>query len=534
MSLPRRVVFLFFFLLPVWSSANRELDSLLGLLKEPRKGCKTDCITDTLIMNIYERIGEIFQKTNPDSAFYYHDQALAFAGQAQKKTGAGFIADFLELQKGRLLMEKGWNHFLLGKYDEAMRIFSSSKTIALKFTGNRDTAISVKALKLQAACLGNMGIVYRNQGNYIKALANYMEALRISEKLGNLKSQGIHMGNIGVVYEKQQEYTKAYEYLSKSLKIREALNDRGGQAITLNNIGLCFMNEAISSRSNTPGLFNKSLDYFFKALRINESLDNKRSMATNLGNIGLVYNYRGDSASGAGNTLYAERECFPKALHHYYQALELCSISGDKKSEVINLGNVSYACLKLKKYALAEQHAKKCMALATELRSLEHLESAHEMFAMIYEALNQHERAFGHYKKYILYRDSISNEENTKNQTRIEMQYVFDKQQAADSIRNAEQLKQEALRHDQEIAQQKAYTIGGAIGFVLMLVVAGVSFNAYRSKQRANAVISEQKLLVEAKQKEILDSIYYARRIQNALMPKESVINKILSRLKMK
>jgi hypothetical protein len=44
-------------------------------------------------------------------------------------------------------------------------------------------------------------------------------------------------------------------------------------------------------------------------------------------------------------------------------------------------------------------------------------------------------------------------------------------------------------------------------------------------------LIEKQKRFVEEKQKEILDSIYYARRIQNAILPTEKYIDKTLKRL---
>ena len=44
-------------------------------------------------------------------------------------------------------------------------------------------------------------------------------------------------------------------------------------------------------------------------------------------------------------------------------------------------------------------------------------------------------------------------------------------------------------------------------------------------------IVETQKLIVEEKQQEILDSIYYARRIQRALVTSEFAINKHLKRL---
>ena len=46
------------------------------------------------------------------------------------------------------------------------------------------------------------------------------------------------------------------------------------------------------------------------------------------------------------------------------------------------------------------------------------------------------------------------------------------------------------------------------------------------------AEVVQQKELVEEKQKEILDSIYYARRIQTALMPSEIYFEKVMRRLR--
>ena len=47
-----------------------------------------------------------------------------------------------------------------------------------------------------------------------------------------------------------------------------------------------------------------------------------------------------------------------------------------------------------------------------------------------------------------------------------------------------------------------------------------------------NKIISLQKDIVEEKQKEILDSIRYAKRIQNSLLPSEKYIEKNILKLK--
>ena len=60
-------------------------------------------------------------------------------------------------------------------------------------------------------------------------------------------------------------------------------------------------------------------------------------------------------------------------------------------------------------------------------------------------------------------------------------------------------------------------------------------FNRFRATKKQKKVIEEQKLIVEnqkhivdEKQKEILDSIRYAKRIQQSLLPTEKYINRNL------
>jgi di/tricarboxylate transporter len=111
------------------------------------------------------------------------------------------------------------------------------------------------------------------------------------------------------------------------------------------------------------------------------------------------------------------------------------------------------------------------------------------------------------------------------------MQYDFDKKSAADSIKNAEEKKFEEVKHQHEISKQKTFTYGGIIGFLVMIVVAGISYNAFRNKKKANLEIQHQKELVEEKQKEILDSITYARRIQRSLLTPEKYFERKLNEL---
>src|SRR5665213_1103473 len=134
-------------------------------------------------------------------------------------------------------------------------------------------------------------------------------------------------------------------------------------------------------------------------------------------------------------------------------------------------------------------------------------------------------RALHHFKSYTNLRDTLFSQESKKELVQKEMNYEFDKKE---SKQKAEQDKKDALANEQlkQKEEQRNYFIAG---FALVLILAGFIFRSYRQKQKANEIISAQKLLVEEKQKEILDPIHYAKRIQQSMMPTEKFIAKNLN-----
>ena len=70
--------------------------------------------------------------------------------------------------------------------------------------------------------------------------------------------------------------------------------------------------------------------------------------------------------------------------------------------------------------------------------------------------------------------------------------------------------------------KQKNYLLG-IVGVVIILLI--ISYYAYNQKKKDNKFITEQKKLVDHKQKEILDSINYAKRIQFTLLANQKLLD---------
>ena len=72
-------------------------------------------------------------------------------------------------------------------------------------------------------------------------------------------------------------------------------------------------------------------------------------------------------------------------------------------------------------------------------------------------------------------------------------------------------------------------------GIFLVLIIAGLSIFAFISKRKSNKLLAKQfdeinlkNLVIQEKNKDITDSIQYAKRIQEAILPSHHFVNQLL------
>ena len=100
---------------------------------------------------------------------------------------------------------------------------------------------------------------------------------------------------------------------------------------------------------------------------------------------------------------------------------------GKKSGQAANLGNIGSLYAQIGEYKKAEVTIQKAIALSKELGVKKFLKTQYQDLSDLYDTTNRPTEAFAAFKLYILYSDSISNEENTKAQTRTEMKYEYEK-----------------------------------------------------------------------------------------------------------
>jgi serine phosphatase RsbU (regulator of sigma subunit) len=133
------------------------------------------------------------------------------------------------------------------------------------------------------------------------------------------------------------------------------------------------------------------------------------------------------------------------------------------------------------------------------------------------------------------WKDSLVNEEEISKTTERDALYNFTKEKLQDSLKNAVEqnlIKEKVKLKEAELKQGKIIRYSLIVGLVLVLAFAYFIFNRLKLTQKQKKIIEEQKVLVEhqrelvnEKQKEILDSIHYAKRIQQTLLAHTDFVN---------
>jgi tetratricopeptide (TPR) repeat protein len=171
--------------------------------------------------------------------------------------------------------------------------------------------------KLKGEVLNEAGLVYKDKGEWDKAIDYYQRSLAIDEKVGDEHGMSAIFNNLGSVYQDKGEWDKALEYYQRSLEIDEKVGDEHGMATTLNNLGLVY---------KAKGEWDKAIDYYQRSLEIKEKVGDEHGMSTTFNNLGLVYKAKGE---------------WDKAIDYYQRSLAIDEKVGDEHGMAFSYNNIA-------------------------------------------------------------------------------------------------------------------------------------------------------------------------------------------------
>jgi serine phosphatase RsbU (regulator of sigma subunit) len=356
-------------------------------------------------------------------------------------------------------------------------------------------ANKIKDTEAQLAANLQLGELYQDFSEHEKANTSFLEALRISEATGNVKGIGRAKMEIGSMHGEMRKTDLSLKNYYEAMPYLEKAGDKKLLGDLYNFMGTAYKNK---------DSFDSSLHYHNKALAIRIELKDKRGMSYSYNNIGLVYN---------------KQENYPKALDYLRMSLAIKDSLGDKKGGAGSRINIATIYNTLGNYDEALEYALRGIELAEEAKAREFKKVGYQTVAESYSQKGNYKDAFIYLEKYAQLKDSIYDETSVQSIAELQTKYDTEKKERAIDLLNKEKEVQSlALKKNQ-------YMIYGiSAGCILLLVLAAVIYGSYNQKKKAHALLELQNVQIAEKNKEITDSIRYAKRIQEALLPMEEDI----------
>lgn len=341
--------------------------------------------------------------------------------------------------------------------------------------------------------LNEIGLVYKDLGDIKQALLYFNRALKLNYPLilGSKINKGHALINIGDVYFQQRDYESSLKYYKQGLKLFTEAKDLEGIALSYLHLGK--VHEESGKQSDALSSFETSLTFY-------SEINNKEGKANAYSEIANLYSRIGQ---------------LEKALQYHNASLALLQELQIKYGISTELTSVGDIFLKQNLLTKAIDYAEQSMKIANELGFPELKRNVVFLLHKTAMGQKQYQKALNYYNRYLQLRDTILNDENSKLALRTQMEEEF--------MQKEQKLKEEQLLKDEktkaEKKQQLIIIYSVSFSFIVVLILAFVILKNLRENKRKSIIITEQKKLVEDKNKDITDSINYAKKIQEALLP---------------
>ncbi len=463
-----------------FSQKNRELDSLDRVVALTK--------TDTAKCDLLTRMSVKCMGFDTERSLKYAELAVKYA-----------LSSGNTLRQGQAYTVLGNNYYMRGIYDKALEIYNLSleKNTAAKNKLGIGTSIN------------NIGLVYINLGNYTKGLEYQFKAIKIREEANDLRGVAYCYNAIAVVYKEKKDYENALKYLFESLKLNEKLKEKRGILTALGNIGGVY---------HEIGNDDLSIEYHNRSLKLAEEINYKPAIAESYGSM--------------ANIFIRQKE-FKKAFAYYDRSIEFQKEMDDRNGLADNYASMAGGYFVMKNYKKSIEYFNIALQMEREVGSTEKITEIYKGLGLAYAANNDPVNAYNYITLYANLKDTLDLSENKKHMA--EMQVRFNTEKKEEEI----QLLQKNMEiKNLEAIEEKNIRSFSILALILVTILALVIASRYRVKKRSNdeltkknELIEKQKALVDTKNMQIMDSINYAKRIQDAILTSEEDIKRHLPEL---
>jgi serine phosphatase RsbU (regulator of sigma subunit)/tetratricopeptide (TPR) repeat protein len=368
------------------------------------------------------------------------------------------------------------------------------------------TATSNKRTHAKANRL--MAYAYFNKTNFRKALDHYFLAATFYESIKNDTLLAQVYNNIGQMFYYNYNKKMAKEYWIKAMEKCKAVKNERYLSDILNNLGAICWDEKN---------YKKAIEYYEESAAIDLKKGDLASYAGVLNNIGMAHS----------KVFQVNNDMISKNLSQTYflKALRIIdSLPYNIYSVQVYLSSAD-ALLDFQRNSLALTVVNKAESKMPKVLNKEYLHFLNTK-ARVLNANKKSLEAYLCMKRYVVIKDSLFTLDANAQLLEAEARYENNKQ-----TREIELQKSDIDKKNLKLRQSTIVGYALGIGVLLLIIIAFMTYRRYAEKQKANKIISIQKeeveskkLIIEEKQREIIDSINYAKRIQYSLLANDTLL----------
>ncbi len=230
-------------------------------------------------------------------------------------------------------------------------------------------AATPATLALMALTLSNIGRVAHDRGDEAEAVAQFEEAERLIETLGDTLGAGLVMLDVAEAARDTSDYERAQALAQSALRLLEREDDRRGVALALAHLG-----STATARQDFKGAY----DHLSRSLRLNHEMSDPHGLAFVIDRFAVLASVTGQPEramrlTGAAETLREQGGVRPNAFEQQYidQQIEAARLAlGRMADTALNAGRgLGVVDAIAEALATASQEARDGLAIGAEALS---------------------------------------------------------------------------------------------------------------------------------------------------------------------
>lgn len=328
-----------------------------------------------------------------------------------------------------------------------------------------------------ADALLHIGRIKRDQASSADALKEMFDALEIYREIDDKVQIAHSLNDISIIYATSGDNEKALEYFLQALDIFRQMGDEKGESYALNNVGIMYeeMND-----------IQKAKEYYLLSLKIKEKHNDGYGISRGYSNLGSI-------AESENN--------LDEALDYYEKAEKIFFRMQDDRGLSVNYFAIARVKKQQGKKAEAKKNALLSLEKAQQMKILSQVKMVSKMLAELDEETGNYKSALNYQKLYNTISDSLNNENYQADLEELKAKFNVEEKE-----REIVLLKKDAELQEAKIQQRNILAYSLTTGIVLMIVVIGLLFYAYRTTKSKKDSLAQKNTEI-AQQNEDLDKL---------------------------